>query len=69
MEFKENLRSIRLERGMTQKNVSDLLGVSLNGYASWEQGRTQPDIESIKKLCKIFKVSANDLLGIEIQNN
>lgn len=50
---------------MTQKNVYELLGVSPNCYASWEQGRTQPDISMIKKLCEIFDVSADYLLAIE----
>ena len=65
MEFKDKLKSIRKECGMTQKNVYEILGVSPNCYASWEQGRTQPDIDTIKKLCKIFDVSADDLLGIK----
>lgn len=42
-----------------------MLGVSPNCYASWEQGRTQPDIESIRKLCMIFDVSADYMLGLE----
>lgn len=50
---------------MTQKDVYLKLQVSPNCYASWEQGRTQPDIESIKKLCAIFDVSADYLLGID----
>ena len=50
---------------MTQKDVYTLLQVSPNCYASREQGRTQPDIESIKKLCIIFDVSADYLLGPE----
>lgn len=65
MEFKDILKSIRKERGMTQKDVYELLKISPNGYASWEQGRTEPDIKSIKKLCKIFDVSADYLLGLE----
>lgn len=65
MEFKDILKSIRKERGMTQKDVYELLNMSANGYASWEQGRTEPDIKSIKKLCKIFEVSADYLLGLE----
>ena len=63
MEFKNRLKKIRIDRNMTQKNVYELLGVSPNCYASWEQGRTQPDIEMIKKLCEIFNVSADYLIG------
>lgn len=65
MEFKNRLKQIRTERNMTQKNVYELLRVSPNCYASWEQGRTQPDISMIKKLCEIFDVSADYLLAIE----
>ena len=50
---------------MTQKDVYLKLQVSPNCYASWEQGRTEPDIERIKKLCEIFDVSADYLLGLE----
>ena len=65
MRFCERLKSVRLENGMTQKDVYEKLGVSPNGYASYEQGRTEPNIDTIIKLCKIFDVSADYLLGIE----
>ena len=65
MEFRLRLKEIRKAREMTQKDVYLRLQVSPNCYASWEQGRTEPDIASIKKLCEIFNVSADYLLGIE----
>ena len=65
MEFRLQLKEIRKMRGMTQKDVYLKLQVSPNCYASWEQGRTEPDIASIKKLCEIFDVSADHLLGLE----
>lgn len=65
MNFNEQLREIRKLHGMTQKDVYTLLQVSPNCYASWEQGRTQPDIDRLKTLCRIFDVSADYLLGIE----
>ncbi|MDE5667439.1 MAG: helix-turn-helix domain-containing protein [Clostridia bacterium] len=68
MKFNEILREVRRESGMTQKDVYTALQVSPNCYASWEQGRTQPDIENIKKLCAIFEISADYLLGIEDKN-
>lgn len=65
MKFSERLKQIRKECGNTQKDVYTYLKVSPNCYASWEQGRTQPDIENIKKLCKFFNISADYLLGLE----
>lgn len=65
MKFNEKLKMIRKEKGFTQKNIYTILRVSPNCYASWEQGRTQPDIENIRKLCVIFEVSADYLLNLE----
>lgn len=65
MKFCERLKEIRRDCGLIQKDVYTRLQVSPNCYASWEQGRTQPDIENIKKLCKIFDVSADYLIGLE----
>lgn len=65
MQFKERLKSIRIEKNLTQKQVYTKLGVSPNCYASYEQGRTEPNIETIKQLCYIFQVSSDYLLGLE----
>lgn len=65
MKFGEKLKNVRREKGYTQKDIYTILKVSPNCYASWEQGRTQPDIENIRRLCLIFKVSADYLLGFE----
>jgi len=63
--FCENLKALRKESGETQKQVADKLNVVESCYANWEQGRTEPNIESIKKLCTIFNVSADELLGLK----
>ncbi len=65
MKFNERLKEIRKECGKTQKEVYTALGISANGYASYEQGRTEPSIETLIKLCKVLDVSADYLLGLE----
>ena len=64
MKFNERLKAIRQECGKTQKEVYTALGLSANGYASYEQGRTEPSVDTLIKLCQIFEVSADYLLGI-----
>ncbi|MDE6402039.1 MAG: helix-turn-helix domain-containing protein [Clostridiales bacterium] len=49
---------------MTQRDVYTRLNISPNGYASYEQGRTEPNIATLKQLCAIFDISADYLLGI-----
>ncbi|MBQ8309165.1 MAG: helix-turn-helix transcriptional regulator [Clostridia bacterium] len=65
MKFCERLKMIRQESNMTQKDVYTQLNISQNGYASYEQGRTEPNINTLIKLCKIFDVSSDYLLGLE----
>ena len=65
MKFCERLKMIRSECGLTQRQVYEILNISPNGYASYEQGRTEPNIDTLKKLCSIFNVSADYLLGID----
>lgn len=64
MTFAERLKTIRMDCNMTQRDVYTLLNISPNGYASYEQGRTEPNIATLKQLCSIFRVSADYLLGI-----
>lgn len=68
MKFCETLKEVRKSKGLTQRAIYMLLKVSPNCYASWEQGRTQPDIDSIRKLCAILDVSADYLLGLETED-
>lgn len=65
MKFNESLKAIRKDRNLTQKDVARKLNVVESCYANYEQGRTEPSIETIIKLCKIFDVSSDFLLGLE----
>lgn len=59
----QRLKELRLNHNMTLQKVAKLLNVSHVSYLRWEQGKTQPSIETILNLCKIFDVSADYLLG------
>ena len=61
--FCQNLKSIRGGCELTQKQVASKLGVVESCYANWEQGRTEPNIEMLRKLCEIFQVTLNELIN------
>lgn len=63
IKFCENLKSIRKECNLTQKQVAEKMNVVESCYANWEQGRTEPNIDSIRKLAKIFNVSIDELFN------
>ena len=63
--FKEKLRFLRRMNDLTQAKMALMLNISTTGYASWEQGLAEPSLEDLRKICIIFKVSADELLEID----
>lgn len=63
--FGERLREIRTEKKYTQQQIATIFNVSKMTISAWETNKQEPSIEDIKKLCYIFKVSSDYLLGIE----
>lgn len=63
MGFAENLRKLRIERGMTQVAIASRLGVDKSTYNGYESGKRKPDVQRIKEIATILNVSADDLLG------
>ena len=61
--FCENLKNARKDCGLTQKQVADKLGVVESCYANWEQGRTEPNIDMLRNLCNILKISLDELVN------
>ncbi|MDE6356150.1 MAG: helix-turn-helix domain-containing protein [Clostridia bacterium] len=64
-EIKYRLKTLRIEKGLTQKELAKLMNKSTTGLASWEQGLSEPSVNDLIQLCKIFEVSADYLLGLE----
>ncbi len=64
--FCNNLKSARKECGYTQKQVAKQLGVVESCYANWEQGRTEPGIESLRNLAIILRVDLETLINGDI---
>lgn len=60
-----NLKQIRLERNLYQKDVAEKLNKTITCICDWERGRTQPSIDDIIALADYFGVTADELLGRE----
>ena len=63
MEFSERLKSLRLEAGLTQKEIATKFEISQPTYAQWENGRRKPSGETLQKFADFFDVSTDYLLG------
>ena len=57
------IAKLREEKGLTQLELSHLLGVTENTVANWEKGRSGLEwFERIAKLCKLFNCKPDELI-------
>lgn len=59
----ENIRNYRTFRGIKQQELADMLGKSKSVISNWERGENSPDVEICAQLCKILKITPNELFG------
>lgn len=59
----ENIRSLRIDNGYTQKQVAEYLGISQNTYSQYEIGTLNYPVDAVVRLADFYGVSTDYLLG------
>ena len=67
MTIGSNIKKLRRERDITQEQLADFLHLTPSAISQWETDRVLPDIQYIPKLAHLFSVSADEILGINVQ--
>ena len=62
MKINDNLRRARIDAGLTQEQVALQVGISRQALSYYESGRSQPDIDMLMSLCKVYGTDINDIL-------
>jgi transcriptional regulator with XRE-family HTH domain len=57
------LSELRKDKSLKQKDLADMLNVSINTISDYENNRYSPDYENLAKIADIFNVSIDFLLG------
>lgn len=65
----EKLKSLRIEKKLTQKQVADRIGLATSAVSSYESGTRYPSYDVFVKLSRIFHVSTDYLLGMTDRRN
>ena len=65
MDIAERLVVIRKKRGMSQQEMADKLFVTRQAVSRWENGETQPNMDTLRQISKVFDVSIDALMGTE----
>ena len=61
--FGSRLKELRMERGIRQDDLAELMGVTVGTVSKWERDIRKPDFPMLDKLCDEFKVTIGYLLG------
>ena len=64
MEFQEQLYRLRKQAGLSQEELSHIIGVSRQAVQKWEAGSARPDLDNLIALASHFKLSLDQLVGL-----
>ncbi len=59
----DRIRSLRLEKGLSQQELSEEIGIGRSTIANYEQGKREPNMETLELFADFFNVDMNFLLG------
>lgn len=59
----DNIRKYRTFRQMSQKQLGEQLNKSTNVISNWENGIHSPDLDTVADICRILKISPDELFG------
>ncbi len=68
VDFGKRVKSFRLRKNDSQKEIALRIGVSEQAVSKWENGECLPDVYNLKLLAQILHISVDSLLDTEIQN-
>ncbi|MBQ8399047.1 MAG: helix-turn-helix transcriptional regulator [Clostridia bacterium] len=66
MSIGSTIKRLRREKDITQEQLAEYLGITSRAVSQWECDRTAPDISQLPVLVRIFNVSADELLEIDL---
>lgn len=62
--YMKRLKDLREDNDLTQSQVAEYLGTSQTMYARYERGANELPIRHLISLCKLYSVSADEILGL-----
>lgn len=61
--FNEKLKAVRKQKGLSQAALGKLLGVQTQTISNWENGKSEPNLKTINKLCDILNIPLYSLIS------
>ena len=68
MTIGEQIQNLRIQKGLTQERLAEMLEVSRQSVSKWELGQAIPDVDKIIRMSELFNVSTDTLLLRDAEN-
>jgi len=65
----ENIRFLRKKRGWTQEMFSKKIGIKRSLVGAYEEGRSDPRLNNLLKICDTFNISLDNILKKDVSIN
>ncbi len=65
MNYGNKIAELRKGKNLTQQELGAHLNVTAQAVSKWENDLSEPDIDSIRKMCELFGISVDDFLGLK----
>lgn len=66
MHIGERLLKLRKQKGLSQEEIANIIGVSRQTISKWETGESNPDFDKIIPLCDLYNITTDELIRGEV---
>jgi len=63
MKIGDKIRIFRIQKGYSQENMSQMLGISLNAYSKIERGETDPGFSRLEQIAEVLETTIMEILA------
>ncbi len=66
VKINENIRFLRKQKGLTQEQFAEKIGIKRSVVGAYEEGRASPPLETLLKMADLFQITADDFISKDI---
>ena len=68
MDYGKNFKELRIERGLSQRDLAKATGISQQAISFWEQDKRTPNMDDCIRLADFYGITLDELVGRTVKN-
>ena len=67
MTFGERIKSARISKNLTQRQLADMINSKHNSVSDWENDKSKPDVDTLELICGVLEITPNYILDSQTE--